>query len=84
MRILTASSSPPSIAITGPRIACGGEPGPDGARGGQIFARTLTLLMEEIDMTIASTDFAWVEASEAVPVLRGGSMRELSWDRFEL
>ena len=54
--------------------------GPGGERGGQILARTLILLIEEIDMIIASTDLAWVEASDTLPVFRGGRVRELSWE----
>ena len=67
------------MAITNPRTRCAGEEGPGGARGGEIFARTRILFSGLIDMTIASTDFARVEAAESSvvgEVFNGGSLRD--------
>lgn len=47
-------------------------------RGGQILARTLILFKGEIDMTMASTDLAWVEVSTMLPVRNGGKVTGLS------
>ncbi len=77
----TALASAPSTAITNPLVACFGLVGPGEARGGLILARTRILFGTEIDMTIASTDFAWVVPGDSrarATVCSGARVREES------
>ncbi len=75
------SKSEPSMAIAKPRTGCAGEEDPGGGNGGEIFARTRILFKGWIDMTMASTDFARVDAGESRvvgEVFRGGNLRDVS------
>ena len=77
----TALVSAPSIAITKPLVACLGLERVGGASGGLILASTRILLRTDMDMTIASTDFAWVVPGDSRArgtVCRGGRVSEES------
>lgn len=60
----TAAVSCPSIAMIKPLVLKAGDAGLGSASGGDILARFLILLVIGMDITIASTDLAWVTSLE--------------------
>ena len=61
-----------------PLVWNAGDAGLGFARGVEAFARTRILFTVDMDITIASTDLAWVDSPEIDDFCRGGSVSEES------